>query len=218
MTSRAYGARGARSPRSHYDVITFRVSRIPQVMYCSHARLCVCLSVCVPVCVSVRGRMPTLTSGSGMGCPLVVHYWADLQSVHGLCCYGNTIEMRGRAQRQSARPTARRTHATHAHCACRRRLPSPAIKWDAPAACAVPFRPYSGGVVTRTLNVSEYMLVLALCLVRVCTARRLSNGVISTLASFMILLKMIKSFKPFAGQWSLLDRLQCRRILVRCLL
>jgi len=38
-------------------------------------------------------------------------------------------------------------------------------KKDAPAACAVPFRPYCGGVVTRTRNVSEYMLVLALCLV-----------------------------------------------------
>jgi len=36
---------------------------------------------------------------------------------------------------------------------------------NAPAACAVPFRPYCGGVVTRTRNVSEYMLVLALCLV-----------------------------------------------------
>ena len=36
---------------------------------------------------------------------------------------------------------------------------------DASAACAVPFRPYCGGVVTRTRNVSEYMIVLALCLV-----------------------------------------------------
>jgi len=36
---------------------------------------------------------------------------------------------------------------------------------DAPPACAVPFRPYCGGVVTRTRNVSEYVLVLALCLV-----------------------------------------------------
>jgi len=24
-----------------------------------------------------------------MGCPLVVHYWEDSQSVHGLRCYGN---------------------------------------------------------------------------------------------------------------------------------
>ena len=36
---------------------------------------------------------------------------------------------------------------------------------DAPAACAVPFRPYCGSLVTRMRNVSEYMLVLALCLV-----------------------------------------------------
>jgi len=43
-----------------------------------------------------------------MGCPVVVHYWADLQSVHGLRCCGN---------------------------------------------------------ITRTRNISEYMLVLAVCLV-----------------------------------------------------
>jgi len=36
---------------------------------------------------------------------------------------------------------------------------------DAPAVCAVPFRPYCGGVVKRARNVSEYMLVLALCLI-----------------------------------------------------
>jgi len=46
-------------------------------MYCGHARLCVCLSV--------RGRVPTLLHGpscnwgSGRECPLVVHYWEDLQ-------------------------------------------------------------------------------------------------------------------------------------------
>jgi len=39
--------------------------------------------------------MPTLlhgpgcNSGSGRGCPLVVHCLADLQSVHELRCYGN---------------------------------------------------------------------------------------------------------------------------------
>ena len=35
---------------------------------------------------------------------------------------------------------------------------------------AVPFRPYCVGVATRTRNVSEYMLVLALCLVHSCDA------------------------------------------------
>jgi len=56
-----------------------------------------------------------------------------------------------------------------AHYACRRRLTLLAgDKTDALAACAVPFRPYCGGVITR--NVSEYMLVLAvgLCLVYFC--------------------------------------------------
>jgi len=44
----------------------------------------------------------------------------------------------------------------------------------APAACAVPFRPYYGSVVTRTRNVSEYMLVLTLCLVGLVTGERFS--------------------------------------------
>ena len=52
------------------------------------------------------------------------------------------------------------THTTHAGV-----TPLAGDKIDAPAACTVPFRPYCGGVVTRTRNVSEYMLVLALCLV-----------------------------------------------------
>jgi len=52
--------------------------------------LCVCLSsaVCPNYCMD-----PDVTWGSGRGCPLVVHYWADFQSVHWLCCYGNTMEM-----------------------------------------------------------------------------------------------------------------------------
>ena len=41
------------------SIFTFRVSRRPREMYCGHARLCVCLSVCVPV----RGRVPTLLHG-----------------------------------------------------------------------------------------------------------------------------------------------------------
>jgi len=52
------------------------------------------------------------------------------------------------------------------HYACRQRLtPLAGDKIDAPTACAVPFRPYCGGVITQMRNVSEYMLVLALCLV-----------------------------------------------------
>ena len=51
------------------------------------------------------------------------------------------------------------THTTHA-----------GDNIDAPAASAVPFRPYCGGVVTGTRNVSEYMLVLDVCLVTICIA------------------------------------------------
>ena len=53
-----------------------------------------CASVCVSVCLSVAVRPhyctdPDVTWGHGGSCPLVVHYWADLQSGHGLHCYGN---------------------------------------------------------------------------------------------------------------------------------
>jgi len=53
-------------------------------------RVCVSVCVCVCVCLSVRGRTPTLLHepgynlGLGRGCPLVVHYLADLQLVYWL--------------------------------------------------------------------------------------------------------------------------------------
>jgi len=67
-------------------IITFCVSRRRHKMYCGHVRLCVCLSAAVRphYCTD-----PDVTWGHGRGCPLVVHYWADLQSGHGLRCYGN---------------------------------------------------------------------------------------------------------------------------------
>ena len=105
-------------------LITFYVSRRRRKMYCGHARLCVC--VCLSVCLSVRGRTPTLLHGPGCnlgrgrGCPLVVHYWADLQSVHGLRCYGN-ITMITRTLVTSLRPfrdmTTRERSAGCAHTA-----------------------------------------------------------------------------------------------------
>ena len=55
--------------------------------------------VVTAVCVSVRLSVPHSTPGllhwprcklrNGRGCPLVVHYWADLQSVHGFRYYDN---------------------------------------------------------------------------------------------------------------------------------
>ena len=95
-------SRTPQCPPACVRLFTFRVSRRPREMYCGHARLCVCvcLSVCLSVAACVQYCMdPDVTWGSGRGCPLVVHYWADLQSVHGMRCYGNIMEMRGRAQR-----------------------------------------------------------------------------------------------------------------------
>jgi len=80
--------------------------------------------------------------------------------VHGLRCYGNTMEMRGRTHPPGP-PHAYRTRTL--------RMPAKTSlagdKIDAPAAYAVPFRPYCGGVAARARNVSEYMLVLAVFLV-----------------------------------------------------
>jgi len=60
-------------------------------MYCGHPCLCVCLSVAAWLHYCMDWDV---TWGSGRGCPLVVHYWADLQSMHGLRCYGNITQMR----------------------------------------------------------------------------------------------------------------------------
>ena len=53
-----------------------------------------CVSVCLCVCLSaaVRPHYCTdldVTWGNGRECPLVVHYWSDLQSVHWFHCYDN---------------------------------------------------------------------------------------------------------------------------------
>ena len=61
--------------------------------------VCVCVCVCVSVCPRPHAHIihctdPDVTWRSGRGCPLVVHYWADLQSADGLRCYGNITRTR----------------------------------------------------------------------------------------------------------------------------
>ena len=63
------------------------------------AKCIVVTRVYVSVCLSAAAcphycTDPDVTWGSGRGCPLVVHYWADLQSVHGLRCCGNITRTR----------------------------------------------------------------------------------------------------------------------------
>jgi len=73
------------------------------------------------------------------------------------------------------RQAQRTLHALRTH--------APAIKRRACCVCdvicneAVPFRPYCAGVATRTRNVSEYMLVLALCVVSISEHTRWLDGV-----------------------------------------
>ena len=68
-------------------VITFRVRHI----LVTHTALCLCLCVCLSYAAFPHYCMnPEVTWGEWYGCPLVVHYWADLQSVHGFRRYDNT--------------------------------------------------------------------------------------------------------------------------------
>ena len=74
--------------------LVFCMSRMWCKMYNGQARLSVWLSVCVCLSTATCRHYCTdrdVTWGNGKGCPLVVHYWADLQSVHGLHCYGNIV-------------------------------------------------------------------------------------------------------------------------------
>jgi len=65
------------------------------------AKCIVVTSVCLSVYLSVPRHFPTLLHGppdvtwrNGRGCPLVVHYWADLQLLHGFHCYDNITRTR----------------------------------------------------------------------------------------------------------------------------
>ena len=70
-----------------YTALTFRI-------WHSQTKCIVMTAVCLSVCLSLAAlpqcnTNPDVTWGTGRGCPLVVHYWADLQSVHRFRCYGN---------------------------------------------------------------------------------------------------------------------------------
>jgi len=52
------------------------------------------LSLCVCHSMPTLLHGPGYTWGNGRGCSLVVHYLADLQSVHGLHYYDNTVLIR----------------------------------------------------------------------------------------------------------------------------
>jgi len=64
-------------------------------LYIGQGRLCVRLSLAA---FSRYCMDPDVSWGNGKGCPLVVNYWEDLQSVHGFRCY-DIIAPNGKCQR-----------------------------------------------------------------------------------------------------------------------
>jgi len=69
-------------------VTTFRVRHSRGETYSADSSLCLC------VCLSLAAfphycTDPDVTWGNGRGCSVVVHCWADLQSVHGFHCFDN---------------------------------------------------------------------------------------------------------------------------------
>ena len=66
-----------------------------------------------------------------------MHYWADLQSVHGLRAMATLWKCVAAVIRQAHRTP----HALHMRAA---KTPLTGDKIDAPDACAVPFRPHCG--------------------------------------------------------------------------
>ena len=80
-------------------IITFRVRRSRGEMYIGHGRSCVCVSVWLSLAALPHySTDPNVTWGNGRGFPLVVHCWANLQSVHEFRCYG-TIAPNAKCQR-----------------------------------------------------------------------------------------------------------------------
>ena len=58
--------------------------------FCTSHRRCKMYSVCLSLAAFPHYCMDLdVTWGNGRRCPVVVHYWADLQSVHGFRCYDN---------------------------------------------------------------------------------------------------------------------------------
>jgi len=62
----------------------------------AEAKCILVTAVCVSVCPVPHSHTTVRTGrklGERQGCPLVVHYWADLQLVHGFCCSEwNTVQ------------------------------------------------------------------------------------------------------------------------------
>jgi len=96
-------------------------------MCIGHGRLCVCVSVCTFRRIPTLLHGPGCKLGNGKGCPVVVHYWADLQSVHGFRCYDNVHAYKFIALYTANTHSAKREMSASA---CTRSMPDLLIVWE----------------------------------------------------------------------------------------
>ena len=113
--------------------------------------------------------------------PSVVHYWTDLQSVR---CYGNITRTIVTACVHPAiwRHSANARRGLRALLAGDRRVTGDVLNITV-AAWTAGFHWWRSGDITRTQDVSEYMLVLALCLVMLCAQHACAGFVLRSLSS-----------------------------------
>jgi len=137
-----------------------RESYRPREMYRGHARLCDCLCVCLSAAACLHYCTdPDVTWGVVWDMPLVVHL--------GGFAIGARVALLWQHYRNAWQSPAviRQAHRTPHALRIPAKTPSPAIKSTRLLRAPFYFVHTAGGVVTRTRNVSEYMVVLALCLV-----------------------------------------------------
>ena len=94
MATIPYSIPGA-ATSTHTHAMSYFITFITFAWVVDDAKCIVVTRVCVSVCLSAAVRPhyctdPDVSWGRDRGCPLVVHYWADLQSGHRLHCFGNT--------------------------------------------------------------------------------------------------------------------------------
>jgi len=134
-------------------LITFRVSRRPRKMYCGHARLCVCVSVCLSAAECLHYCTdPDVTWGSGRdapSCALLSEFAIGARDASLWQHYGNAWQ--SPAVIRQAQRTPHALICTHARTS---------DKIDAPAACATlsATRPFDFVHTARVLQREREML------------------------------------------------------------
>jgi len=160
------------SNNSKVEKVLFAFTRCPFISLhfswvVDDAKCIVVTRVCVSACPSAAAcphysTDPDVTWGSGRGCPLVVHYWADSKSVHGLRCYGNNANPSYNLASITRYDDIVRTLGGLRALLAGDWPSTGGVLNTTAAAWAACFHWWRSGNITRTQIVSEYMLVYLL--------------------------------------------------------